>query len=105
MPYNGKATGAIFQNGRKQKDSHPDYQGEIEIGPEAMQSLIAQRDRGEEFPKVEIAGWKKTTKNGDMFLSVNANPPYEGERKGSNAPSGGGQSFSPAPTPDDKIPF
>ena len=56
MPYNGKATGAIFQNGRKQKDSHPDYQGEIEIGPEAMQSLLAQRDRGEEFPKVEIAG-------------------------------------------------
>lgn len=100
MPYNGKATGAIFQNGRKQKDSHPDYTGEIELGPEVIQSIMDQKGRGEGFPKIDIAGWKKTTKNGDMFLSVNANPPYEGE-KGASAPS------APAPEPnvDDKIPF
>jgi hypothetical protein len=46
-------TGAIFQNKKKEKDSHPDMKGDFNI----------------EGQKFVIAGWWKEGKNG-KFLSV-----------------------------------
>ena len=54
MAYEQKPnTGAIFQNGKKEKDSHPDMKGDFNI----------------EGQKYSIAGWWKEGKNG-KFLSV-----------------------------------
>lgn len=51
MTYNNR--GVLFTNDRKEKDSHPDYQGNIEI----------------DGVKKRLAGWKKE-KNGKKFLSL-----------------------------------
>ena len=46
--------GALFQNTKKQKESQPDYQGNVEIGDK----------------KYSLAGWKKNDKNGKTYLSL-----------------------------------
>ena len=54
MAYEQKPnTGAIFQNNKREKDSHPDMKGDFNI----------------EGQKYSIAGWWKEGKNG-KFLSV-----------------------------------
>lgn len=49
--------GALFQN-RKQKDSHPDVRGDFLLD-------------GKEY---EIAGWQKSTRNGDPWWSLKVQP-------------------------------
>ena len=52
--------GVIFKNDRKQRDSHPDYKGEIDVN-------------GERF---EIALWVKEGKKG-KFFSASISEPYQ----------------------------
>ena len=52
--------GALFKNDRKEKDSHPDYTGNINVG-------------GEEF---WLSAWVKE-KNGDKFFSMALKPKDE----------------------------
>jgi uncharacterized protein (DUF736 family) len=47
--------GQLFKNTEKAKETDRDYRGEANI---------------EGFGEVWISGWKKTTKNGDPFLSL-----------------------------------
>tara|TARA_R110000824_G_scaffold23317_2_gene83899 strand:+ start:1125 stop:1361 length:237 start_codon:yes stop_codon:yes gene_type:complete len=54
MEYDNNNRGVLFKNDRKEKDSHPDYRGNIEI-------------EGKEF---YIKGWKKESKKGTAFLSL-----------------------------------
>ena len=35
-----KPSGALFQNERKQKPNHPDYNGSLELGHEVIQDLM-----------------------------------------------------------------
>jgi hypothetical protein len=49
--------GSLFQN-RKQKDSHPDVRGDFVLD-------------GKEY---EIAGWQKSTRNGDPWWSLKIQP-------------------------------
>jgi hypothetical protein len=55
MAYEQKdMTGSLFVNSRKEKDTHPDYNGSVKIdGRDAW-----------------LSGWKKKDKNGNTFLSI-----------------------------------
>lgn len=50
--------GSLFNNGYKQKDSHPDMRGDLLLD-------------GKEW---EIAGWKKSTRNGEPWYSLKVQP-------------------------------
>lgn len=66
------ASGVLFANDRKQNDKQPDYTGNLEIDAETVRDLYEQMQSGGEHPKVNLAGWRKTAKNGKTFLSVKA---------------------------------
>lgn len=77
-------TGSAFRNKRKQKDTHPDYTGEINI----------------EGKLYWLNTWEKRTQNGDVWYSHSVNPKED-------KPS---QQSAPAATPmqqqlDDTVPF
>lgn len=61
--------GALFINGRKQKESHPDHRGEITLSTELLRELVAMTKSGKE-PKIAIAGWNKKSKAGNQYISV-----------------------------------
>ena len=46
--------GSLFQNDKKEKENQPDYTGKVNI----------------EGALYNIAGWKKTSQAGNMFLSL-----------------------------------
>jgi len=50
--------GALFTNDRKEKETHPDYKGEINID-------------GKEY---WLSGWKNTSKQGKTYLGLSAEP-------------------------------
>ena len=65
--------GSLFQNVNKSKDAHPDYTGTLELNQEVVEDLSNQFHAGVAFPKISIAGRKRTAKkSGDTFLSVKA---------------------------------
>ena len=83
--YDQTNRGALFKNHRKEKDTHPDYRGKVNVN-------------GEEF---EIAAWLRTSKKGDKYMSLSVSEPYQAEPKPQPA-------RAPAPAqPDfnDDIPF
>lgn len=77
-----KYYGALFKNSYKQKDSHPDYCGDLTIGG----------------IKYELAGWKKQTKDNQVYLSLSAKP-SENTNQNQTAQSQVSDPF------DDDIPF
>jgi hypothetical protein len=50
--------GSLFKNGYKQKDAHPDMRGDLMLD-------------GKEY---EIAGWQKSTRNGEPWYSLKVQP-------------------------------
>jgi uncharacterized protein (DUF736 family) len=56
--YDNTNGGAIFPNDRKEKETHPDFRGTINV-------------EGTEY---WLKGWKKTSKTGTKFLSLALNP-------------------------------
>jgi hypothetical protein len=56
--YDNTNKGALFQAKEKKTDKHPDYDGSINID-------------GKDF---WLAGWRKTSKNGNQFLSLSIKP-------------------------------
>jgi hypothetical protein len=75
-------SGQLFQNTEKSKDTDRDYKGEALI---------------EGFGEVWISGWKKTTKNGDTFLSLSF------KTKQTNQPQGARPSLKDKL--EDEVPF
>ena len=63
--YDNTNGGALFPNDRKEKDTHPDFRGNINVD-------------GNEY---WIKGWKKISKSGMKFLSVALNPKEESAPK------------------------
>ena len=63
--YDNTNGGALFPNDRKEKDTHPDFRGNVNV-------------EGKEY---WIRGWKKVSKSGMKFLSVALNPKEEDSPK------------------------
>ena len=86
--------GSLFKNGYKQKETHPDWRGDF-LGLD-----------GQEY---EIAGWTKSTRNGDTWYSLKIQPKRakpDDKRPERGAPVGGPNIGSmEAPAFDDDLPF
>ena len=61
MEYDNTNSGAFFVNDRKQKETHPDYTGKINV-------------EGKDY---YLKGWKKTSKNGLNMMSLAVDPVQE----------------------------
>ena len=59
---NRPGSGALFSNNRKEKDSHPDYRGDICLPDGTV---------------FKLAGWLKQGKDGRKFLSLKVDEPRE----------------------------
>ena len=75
-------SGSLFKNTRKEKDSHPDYRGDLMIGGQLY----------------EVAAWVKEGKSG-KFFSLSAKPKQADGPREQRPPK------ESAPMPDDDIPF
>ena len=75
-------SGAIFKNDKKQKETHPDYRGKINV-------------EGKEF---EIALWLKESAKGMKYFSVAISEPYTPEQPAQ-------REQAPINTNDDDLPF
>ena len=58
MTYDNTNSGALFQAKEKKTDKHPDYEGSVNVG-------------GKDY---WLSGWRKTSKNGNQFLSLAVKP-------------------------------
>lgn len=91
--------GALFSNNRKQNPNQPDYRGEIAVSREVVEDLMKQLQKGVQFPMMELAGWKKTSNNGTVYVSLSGKKPYEKNGgNGGSASGGGGQRNSSWPS-------
>jgi hypothetical protein len=83
-------SGSVFQNERKEKDTHPDRTGQAKIG-------------GVDY---WVSGWIKQDRNGKPYLSL-AFKPKEGARtqSGNETAQSGSRKPEMARDMDDEIPF
>ena len=85
MEYDNTNRGVMFKNDRKEKETHPDLKGSINID-------------GKEF---WLSGWSRVTGKGDKMLSLSVTPK---ESQGKAMPAQAKQT-APAPEIDDDMPF
>jgi len=82
MPeYDNTNSGTFFVNDRKEKETHPDYNGKINV-------------EGKEY---YLKGWKKTAKSGVNFQSLALNPV--------DGAGGGSAPKQPSAPTNDESPF
>lgn len=79
--YDNTNSGTFFVNDRKAKETHPDYNGKINV-------------EGKEY---YLKGWKKTAKSGLNFMSLAVNP-VDGAKSS-------GQTKAPTAPVNDETPF
>lgn len=73
-------TGILFDNSQdKKSDKAPDFKGRLEgLDEEVLKNAMKTGN-------IEIAGWAKTSRNGNQFISLRASVPYK-ERSGGGDP-------------------
>tara|TARA_B100000497_G_C7346442_1_gene226796 strand:- start:183 stop:503 length:321 start_codon:yes stop_codon:yes gene_type:complete len=101
------ASGILFQNDRKQKETQPDYTGSMEVDPSVVRDLYAQLEEGNDRPKATLAGWKKISKNGKPFLSLRSDLLQERKQQSNHSGynSQAPQQQASSSVHDDEIPF
>lgn len=67
--YDDTNRGTLFKNNRKEKESHPDYNGKINVN-------------GENY---DLSAWLKESKSGMKFFSISVRPPYQKPASEENA--------------------
>lgn len=67
--YDNTNRGSLFDNDKKEKETHPDFTGSINVD-------------GKEY---WLNGWKKTSKTGKRFFSLSVNPKNGAAKKLSEA--------------------
>lgn len=85
-------TGAMFAR-EKKSDKAADMGGDFTIEEEVLDYILRCVDRREPV-KLEIAGWKRRTRDGGQMLSIKIQTPYEergGSRPQQQSRGGGGQ--------------
>lgn len=84
--YDNTNRGGLWKNDRKEKESQPDYTGNINVA-------------GREF---RLSAWIKTAKDGKKFMSLSVKPK---EEKSELAPKGEPDFVQRRGVMDDEIPF
>lgn len=65
-------SGVLFTNNRKAPESkQPDYTGNLELSVDVVEDLRKQISDGSTKPKLALSGWKKVSKKGATFISMN----------------------------------
>ena len=88
-------SGALFTSKDKKSERSPDYDGNLEIGPDTLRYLV-QQAKASKDTTIRIAGWKKQGKTGTTFLSLKLSVPQERDE---GKPQKSQSSY------DDEIPF
>ena len=86
--YDNTNRGALWKNARKDRDTHPDYTGSINVG-------------GSEF---WLSAWLKTARDGSKFMSLSVKPKDGDMRPGGTASKPDRDADTRQPV-DDDIPF
>jgi uncharacterized protein (DUF736 family) len=84
VSYDNTNRGALFKNGEKETDNHPDYRGDIDVNG----------------VKFWLSAWIKESKKGMKYMSLSIKPKLQSD---SNSPPTGGR-HDPR-DPNDEIPF
>jgi len=88
-------SGNIFTNRKKEKDTHPDVQGDMVMGADLVAELARLVNAGKPA-KFRVAGWKKTTKSGDKFISLSiSSADFKGSGKATPTRSSGSADSDP----------
>ena len=64
-----RGNGALFINQRKQKETHPDFEGNVELTPEQVKALI-HMIKSNHPVKLQLKGWNKTAPSGLQYISM-----------------------------------
>lgn len=72
MAYNNNNSGVLFPNDKKQSDKHPDFKGSANING----------------VEVWLAGWKRTSQNGNRFISISIEPKEDRAQADGGFPAG-----------------
>ena len=64
-----RGNGGLFINTRKQKENHPDFDGNIELTPEQVKALI-HMIKSNHPVKLQLKGWNKTAPSGLQYISM-----------------------------------
>ena len=78
------------------KGKEPQYAGELCIG-EDMADYIAQEYKAGRDIMIELAGWKKTSQAGNVYVSLAVKQPY--------VKTAGREKAKPADQPEVDVPF
>lgn len=90
--YDNSNRGSLFVNDRKEKESQPDYRGNVTVVSPS----------GESF-EMWISGWKKKTRDGAAMLSISLRHKEEAQKPAAKAASK--PAAKVADDLDDDIPF
>jgi hypothetical protein len=87
MAYEGPNS-VLFKNNRKERDTHPDMTGHVELDKDCVDSIMDQINRGVKYPKLDVSAWTKISGKGNKFISIALKKPWEGGRSGGGGRGG-----------------